>query len=85
MIHDLTHVDLSESTHADNLISRSSSCAMAYLMVKKEMSAVDALTQFRRHRDVRPNDGFLEQIAELDNDLREVFNSPVYHLNLFQC
>ena len=51
-------------------VSRSASCAMAYLMVGKEMSAVDALTQFRRHRDVRPNDGFLEQIAELDNDLR---------------
>ena len=51
-------------------VSRSSSCAMAYLMVKKKMSAVDVLTQFRSHRDVRPNDGFLEQIAELDNDLR---------------
>ena len=51
-------------------VSRSSSCAMAYLMVKKGMSAVDVLTQFRSRRDVRPNDGFLEQIAKLDNDLR---------------
>ena len=51
-------------------VSRSASCAMAYMMVKLEMSAADALAQFRRHRDVRPNDGFLERLAELDNDLR---------------
>jgi hypothetical protein len=27
-------------------------------------------TQVRKHRDVRPNDGFLRQLAELDNKLR---------------
>ena len=26
--------------------------------------------QVRQHRDVRPNDGFLRQLAELDNKLR---------------
>ena len=51
-------------------VSRSSSCAMSYLMIKKSMKAVDVLTQFRKHRDVRPNDGFMEQIISLDNDLR---------------
>jgi hypothetical protein len=28
------------------------------------------LSQVRKHRDVRPNDGFLRQLAELDNKLR---------------
>ena len=31
---------------------------------------MDALTVVRRHREVRPNDGFLKQLAELDNQLR---------------
>jgi hypothetical protein len=34
------------------------------------MTAVEALTEIRRHRDVRPNDGVLRQIADLDNKLR---------------
>lgn len=52
-------------------VSRSSSCAMAYLLIDQEMKAVDVMTQFRMHRDIRPNDGFLEQIVDLDNDLRK--------------
>ena len=34
------------------------------------MTAMDALTVVRRHREVCPNDGFLKQLAELDNKLR---------------
>ena len=52
-------------------VSRSSSCAMAYLLIHKEMTAVEVLKQFRQHRDVRPNDGFLERLVELDNELRK--------------
>jgi len=51
-------------------ISRSSTCVLAYLMLRCDMTAVEALTEIRKHRDVRPNDGFLRQIAELDNKLR---------------
>ncbi len=51
-------------------VSRSASCAMAYLLIKGNMTAVEALTQMRYHRDVRPNDGFLEQLVQLDNSLR---------------
>jgi len=43
-------------------VSRSAACAIAYLMIKKGMTAGETLTQFRRCRDVRPNDGFLEQV-----------------------
>ena len=60
-------------------ISRSSSCAMAYLLIKLGMTAPETLTLFRRQRDVRPNDGFLEQIAALDNELRRerLFGIPM--------
>ena len=51
-------------------MSRSSTCVLAYLMLRKDMTAMDALTVVRRHREVRPNDGFLKQLAELDNQLR---------------
>ncbi|XP_059078377.1 dual specificity protein phosphatase 3-like isoform X2 [Tigriopus californicus] len=51
-------------------MSRSSTCVIAYLMLKQNMTAVQALTEVRRHRDVRPNDGFLRQLADLDNKLR---------------
>lgn len=51
-------------------ISRSSTCALAYLMINKKMSAVDAIRTVRLRRDIRPNDGFLQQLADLDNELR---------------
>lgn len=51
-------------------VSRSATCVLAYLMIKKNMLAVDALRLVRRHRDVRPNNGFLGQLAQLDNHLR---------------
>jgi len=51
-------------------MSRSSTCVLAYLMLRQNMTAVEALTECRRHREVRPNDGFLRQLADLDNKLR---------------
>ena len=51
-------------------MSRSSTCVLAYLMMRQNMTAVEALTEVRRHREVRPNDGFLRQLADLDNKLR---------------
>lgn len=51
-------------------MSRSSTCVLAYLMLRQNMTAVEALTSVRRFREVRPNDGFLRQLADLDNKLR---------------
>ena len=51
-------------------MSRSATCVLAYLMLRQNMTAVEALTEVRTHRDVRPNDGFLRQLADLDNKLR---------------
>jgi len=44
---------------------------MAYLMIYEGMGAFEILRTFRKRRDVRPNDYFLEQLVELDNDLRK--------------
>ena len=69
-------------------VSRSSAAVLAYLMLRQQKTAVEALIevrdsilwifqysscllQVRRNRDVRPNDGFLRQLAELDNKLRK--------------
>ena len=51
-------------------VSRSSTCALAYMMVRLGHTAVEALRQFRQHRDVRPNDGFIRYLVGLDNRLR---------------
>lgn len=52
-------------------ISRSSTCVIAFLMIKRGMSAAVALRQVRELRGVVPNDGFLRQLAVLDITLRE--------------
>lgn len=51
-------------------VSRSATCVLAYLMIKKNMLATDAIHLVRTNRDIRPNNGFLRQLAELDNRLR---------------
>lgn len=51
-------------------MSRSSTCVLSYLMIKIGLTAAEALRRLRLHRDIRPNDGFLRQLAELDNKLR---------------
>ncbi|XP_060828140.1 dual specificity protein phosphatase 3 [Bombus pascuorum] len=51
-------------------ISRSATCVLAYLMIKKGMLAADAIRTVRKNRLIQPNSGFLHQLAELDNQLR---------------
>lgn len=51
-------------------MSRSSTCVLAYLMMKQDMTAVEAITQVRQARDIYPNEGFLLQLAQLDNKLK---------------
>ena len=51
-------------------VSRSATCVLAYLMICRKMSAVDAIRTVRMRRDIHPNDGFLQQLADLDTDLR---------------
>uniref|UniRef100_A0A1B6CWU0 Dual specificity protein phosphatase n=1 Tax=Clastoptera arizonana TaxID=38151 RepID=A0A1B6CWU0_9HEMI len=51
-------------------VSRSSTSVLAYLMLKERLSACEALSKIRKIRDIRPNDGFLFQLAQLDNKLK---------------
>jgi len=51
--------------------SRSASVVAAYLMLKKNYSATQALQYMRKTREVQPNLGFLQQLATVDNDLRK--------------
>lgn len=56
-------------------ISRSATITIAYLMIKKGLRAKEAVEKVKKARDVRPNNGFLEQLTQLDNDrLHNVLN-----------
>ncbi|KAI5751558.1 hypothetical protein M8J77_008660 [Diaphorina citri] len=58
-------------------ISRSSTCILAYLILKKKFRLTEALRLLRQSRDVRPNYGFLRQLAYLDNQLNRSAASQV--------
>ena len=47
--------------------SRSATVVGAYLVSKKGMSSTAALEQMRAHRPIRPNPGFLNQLADYEN------------------
>ncbi|GCB61670.1 dual specificity phosphatase 29-like [Scyliorhinus torazame] len=49
--------------------SRSSSLVLAYLMIYKNMTVVDAIQQVIKHRCILPNRGFLKQLRALDIEL----------------
>merc|ERR1712106_446115 len=51
--------------------SGSATIACAYLMLRKGYSATQALQYMRNSREVQPNLGFLQQLAEKDNELRK--------------
>ncbi|XP_017759295.1 PREDICTED: dual specificity protein phosphatase 3-like [Eufriesea mexicana] len=53
-------------------ISRSATCVLAYLMLKKGKSAAEAIQLVRRNRFIQPNCGFLRQLAVLDNQLQSL-------------
>ncbi|XP_066967749.1 dual specificity protein phosphatase 3 isoform X1 [Macrobrachium rosenbergii] len=46
--------------------SRSATIVAAFLMLKRNMTAARALTLLRESREIRPNNGFLQQLADLD-------------------
>jgi len=49
--------------------SRSATCVAAYLMMKHNMTSTRALETIRARRPIRPNAGFLQQLADLENTL----------------
>jgi protein-tyrosine phosphatase len=62
-------------------VSRSASCAMAYLMIKQGLTAVEVMTMVRKSRDCRPNDGEYHQFCKKNIlNLKCVFLIPVHCL-----
>ena len=55
-----------------NSLLRSATCIIAFLMIHHNMSLSAGLTKMRQNRDVRPNDGFLQQLIILELDLKIV-------------
>jgi len=50
-------------------LSRSATLVIAYLMIKHHMPLSQALNTVRRRREIFPNDGFLQQLIQLNNQL----------------
>jgi len=51
--------------------SRSATCVAAYLMMTHKMTSTKALELIRQNRSIRPNAGFLQQLADLENTLKK--------------
>lgn len=47
-------------------LSRSATLVLAYLMIYENMTLVDAIKAVSANRNISPNNGFLEQLRELD-------------------
>ncbi|KAJ3603561.1 hypothetical protein NHX12_028306 [Muraenolepis orangiensis] len=50
-------------------VSRSASLVLAYLMLKQQLTLVEAICAVKDHRGVVPNRGFLRQLVRLDGEL----------------
>ncbi|CAG04828.1 unnamed protein product, partial [Tetraodon nigroviridis] len=55
--------------HCARGISRSAALVLAYLMLREGLTLVEAVEAVRRHRNILPNAGFLEQLCQLDSAL----------------
>lgn len=51
-------------------VSRSSTLVLAYLMIKRQMQVQDAMRMVRARREICPNDGFLQQLCDLNEKLK---------------
>lgn len=52
-------------------ISRSATLVCAFLMLKKRLSAQEAIRTVRKNRAIIPNDGFLQQLCDLNERLHK--------------
>ena len=48
---------------------RAATIVAAFLMLRKGMSGMDALRSIHIRKPVRPNDGFLRQLVQLEADI----------------
>lgn len=52
-------------------VSRSAVLVAAYLMIFQDMTIMDALTELRKKRAIYPNEGFIKQLRQLNENLQE--------------
>ncbi|XP_077435134.1 serine/threonine/tyrosine-interacting-like protein 2 isoform X2 [Vanacampus margaritifer] len=52
-------------------VSRSAVLVASYLMIFQHMTIMEALTAMRKKRPINPNEGFLKQLRQLNEDLLE--------------
>lgn len=57
-------------------VSRSATLVLAYLMIRHNLTLVEAIRTVKDHRGVTPNRGFLRQLHGLDSILRESRRAP---------
>ncbi|GAA6214352.1 dual specificity phosphatase DUPD1-like [Lates japonicus] len=55
--------------HCARGISRSATLVLAFLMIKERLTLAEAVEVVRKHRNVLPNVGFLNQLRRLDSSL----------------
>lgn len=57
--------------HCVQGVSRSATLVIAYLMIKHHMTVQDALRLVRSKREICPNPGFLQQLCDLNEQLKK--------------
>ncbi|XP_041376161.1 dual specificity protein phosphatase 3-like [Gigantopelta aegis] len=57
--------------HCQQGISRSAAIVLAFLMIKRDMDVMQAVKSVRAKREIFPNEGFLKQLCELDEELHK--------------
>ncbi|XP_054161091.1 dual specificity protein phosphatase 3-like [Oppia nitens] len=65
----LQHSDGRVLVHCGEGISRSATLVLAYLMIKRRLTAQEAVGKVVRQRSIFPNIGFLRQLCELNDQL----------------
>ena len=56
-------------------ISRSATLILAYLIIKKNMKLQDAIATLKKNRSIAPNEGFMLQLIELNDDVHKLLKS----------
>ncbi|XP_030630721.1 dual specificity phosphatase DUPD1-like [Chanos chanos] len=62
----LSHQSGKVFVHCARGISRSATLVLAYLMIWEKLTLVEAIEAIRKHRNILPNAGFLQQLCHLD-------------------
>ena len=51
--------------------SRSATIVLAFLMLKRHLPVQDAVRLVRKKREICPNEGFLQQLCDLNENLKK--------------